>query len=202
MNNIGILAYGSLIDCPGQEIQAVTTNRVEGVKTPFKVEFARSSLRRDGAPTLVAVEEGGARVKAVILVLEEHIFEKEAKDMLWRRETCGVGSQQTYNPPAKPGPNNVYIERLENFQGVDVVFHTSIAANIPNPTPQRLARLAVESARAKAGAEGRDGISYLIDAKCNGIMTPLMPEYEKEILRQTETKSLEEAWEVLRADSA
>jgi len=86
MNNIGILAYGSLIDCPGQEIQAVIANRVEGVKTPFKVEFARRSLRRDGAPTLVPVEEGGVCVKAVILVLEEHISEKEAKNMLYRRK--------------------------------------------------------------------------------------------------------------------
>jgi len=203
MNNIGILAYGSLIDCPGQEIQAITANRVEGVKTPFKVEFARSSLKRDGAPTLVPVEEGGACVEAVILVLEEHISEQEAKDMLWRRETCRVGSKQTYDSSAVPGPNTVCIERLENFRGIRVVLYTSIAATIPIPnrTPQMLAELAIKSARAKAGAEGRDGISYLIAAKRNEIVTPLMPGYEKEILRQTGPQGLEEAlcWERLRA---
>ncbi|HLE24470.1 MAG TPA: hypothetical protein VI935_02330 [Thermodesulfobacteriota bacterium] len=201
MNIIGILAYGSLIDDPGQEIQAVIAKRVEGVETPFKVEFARKSRRRDYAPTLVPVEEGGAYVKSVILVLKEHVSEAEAICMLWRRETNQVGSQRTYKPSANPGPNTVIIDRLENFQGIGVVFYTKISANIDNPTPKKLAELAIQSARAKAGAEGRDGISYLISAKRNGIMTPLMSEYEKEILRRTGTQSLEEALKFLRADS-
>jgi len=54
------LAYGSLIDDPGSEIQPVIARLIEGVETPFKVEFARSSEKRDGAPTLVPVKEGGA----------------------------------------------------------------------------------------------------------------------------------------------
>jgi len=203
MNNIGILAYGSLICDPGQEIQAALARRVEGVETRFKVEFARSSQGRNGAPTLVPVEKDGACVKAIILVLKEHISEEEAKNMLYRREINKVCTDRKYKHPRNPGPNTVCIQRLENFHGIGVVLYTKIEATIPVPnrTPQRLAELAIKSARAKAGAEGRDGISYLIAAKRNEIMTPLMPDYEKEILRQTGPQSLKEAlcWERLRA---
>ena len=40
---------------------------------------------------------------------------------------------------------------------------------------------------------GRDGISYLLDAKRNGIVTPLSAPYELEILRRTETTRLGDA---------
>ncbi len=201
MNHIGILAYGSLIDDPGQEIQSVIANRIECVITPFRVEFARKSSRRDDAQTLVPVEEGGTFVKAVILVLREGISEVNATNMLWRRETNRVGGNQTYTP-VNPGPNTVCIERLENFYNIAVVLYTKIAPNIHNLTSQRLADLAIRSACAEAGSQERDGISYLIAAKRNRIKTPLMTEYENEILRQTKTTSLEDALRALRADSA
>jgi len=73
------------------------------------------------------------------------------------------------------------------------IFYARIPPNIDKPT-QRLAELAIESA--SKAKEGRDGISYLINAKCCGIMTLLFLEYEKEIFRQTGTKSLVEALEV------
>ena len=38
---VGILAYGSLIDNPGDEIAAATVRTIEEVETPFNVEFAR-----------------------------------------------------------------------------------------------------------------------------------------------------------------
>jgi len=194
---IGILAYGSLIGDPGNEIKNATENRIRNVKTPFKVEFARSSTGRDGAPTLIPVEDGGAHVNAVIFVLKEHVTEEEAKDMLYRREMNEVGSQREYSPPENPGPNNVLVEEVDDFYRVDKVFYTKIGANIDDLKPQKLAKLAIESAKADAGAEKRDGISYLINAKKNGIKTPLMPEYEEEILRKTGSQSLEEAWEKL-----
>ena len=50
---IGILAYGSLIDDPGREIEPLIIRRLKGVETPFQIEFARSSSTRDGAPTLI-----------------------------------------------------------------------------------------------------------------------------------------------------
>lgn len=196
---VGILAYGSLIDDPGEEIKSATIQRIKGVRTPFRVEFARSSLHRDGAPTLVPVEEGGLPVEAIIFLLRQEVSEKIAQDMLWRRETSRVNSGQPYDPPAKPGPNTVTVERLENFHGIGVVLYTKIAANIENWAPQRLAELAIQSARSSAGAQGRDGISYLIAAKRNGTATPLMPEYEREILRQAGAKSLEQALERVRA---
>ena len=58
---VGILAFGSIAGDPGAELAAAVTRRIE-VKTPFAVEFARSSRSRDGAPTLVPVGEGGAHV--------------------------------------------------------------------------------------------------------------------------------------------
>lgn len=82
---IGILAYGSLIDDPGGEIEPYIIKRIE-IETPFPVEFARSSRTRDGAPTLVPVSQGGSTVHAVILVLDREVSESQARDVLWRRE--------------------------------------------------------------------------------------------------------------------
>src|SRR5947209_5290918 len=121
MGKIGILAYGSLINDPGDELSAATASRIESVDTPFNVEFARSSDSRDGAPTLVPVSEGGARVKAVILVLKDSITESEARDMLWRRETRRVGSGRGYDPPTVPGRNTVLVLEESVFCGLDVV---------------------------------------------------------------------------------
>jgi hypothetical protein len=56
-----------------------------------------------------------------------------------------------------------------------------------------LAKLAVDRARNPDVPEGNDGISYLINAKKAGIVTPLSGDYEKEILRLSGTASLEEA---------
>lgn len=193
MHHIGILAYGSLIEDPGEEIASSIVTRAEDVDTPFKVEFARSSTKRDGAPTLVPVEGGGDSVRAQILILRENITVKKAEDMLWRREACRIGTGETYDPPETPGPNTVLVERLEDFHDVGLVLYARIAPNIEDLSPQKLAELAIESARADAGSEGRDGISYLIVAKRNGTCTPLMPEYEREILRQTGTKDLMDA---------
>ncbi len=60
----GILAFGSLIDDPGQEILDVENCRID-CETPFNVEFARKSGKtRSYAPTLIPVEQGGKKVKA------------------------------------------------------------------------------------------------------------------------------------------
>jgi hypothetical protein len=40
---------------------------------------------------------------------------------------------------------------------------------------------------------GRDGISYLVAARRNGISTPLSDPYEREILHGTHARNLEEA---------
>lgn len=190
---IGILAYGSLIPNPGAEIEPVTVRRIDGVETPFRVEFSRSSRVRDGAPTLVPVKRGGARVTGVVLVLHDSVTETAAQDMLYRRERNRVGSGDRYADVDPADPDSAFLGRLDGFAGLDAVFHAALRANIEDPTPELLARLAIASAAAPSGAMDRDGIRYLMDAVQSGIVTPLMPEYEKGILRRTGGRDLEEA---------
>ena len=141
------------------------------------------------------VPEGGATVDASILVLQTAVSEAEAANMLWRREIRREGSGEGYDPPSDPGINDVLVRRLENFAGLEVVLYAEIGANIPEPGPSKLARLAIRSARSDAGKNGKDGISYLIEARKNGMETPLTLDYEREILRCAGARTLEEAHE-------
>lgn len=198
MERIGILAYGSLIEDPGKELDPLVRKRISDVQTPFCVEFARASSSRDCAPTLVPVQEGGAPVKGVILVLDSTVEIKRAKDLLWRRETRNECSDRHYNPSANPGPNTVVVEYLQNVANLETVLYTKIGANIENWTPECLADLAICSARGKAGAKRMDGISYLISVKKQNIQTPLMSAYEAAILKKTKAHDLNEAYEKIR----
>ncbi|MBZ0148678.1 MAG: hypothetical protein K8F62_14215 [Pseudorhodoplanes sp.] len=83
------------------------------------------------------------------------------------------------------------VETLYEFCGVARVLFTRIGANLVDRRPIELARRAIESARVLK--DGRDGISYLIAAKRNGILTALTDSYEEEIKRQVGASSLEEA---------
>lgn len=192
--SVGILAYGSLIADPGDEIRAVMTGTKTGIETPFAVEFARTSTKRAGGPTLVPVETGGARVQAVILLLDA--AEDDATHRLYRREINEVGGGKLYRPRPNPDTNTVQIKRLESFNGVDAVLYTQIGANIKDLSPATLARLAIESARQLD--DSRDGITYLMNAKKHGIRTALSDEYEEEIKRQLALKDLAEALRVTR----
>lgn len=187
---VGILAYGSLMAHPGPEIASATVATRKGVTTPFNVEFARSSSGRRGAPTLVPMKECGAPVQAQIFVL--NVAETEAAHRLYRREINQVGSNRTYRAPAgNPGENTVVVRRLENFEGIDVVLYTEIAANISPLTAQELARRAIASA--KRSTDGRDGITYLSDAKACGVKTLLSEAYEEEIKKHMQACNLSEA---------
>lgn len=188
-HEVGILAYGSLMGEPGEEIAGATIHTVASVLTPFSIEFARKSGSRGGAPTLVPVTDGGSAVQGQVFVID--VNEDEAANRLWRRETRKIGTGREYVPPKEIGPNTVVVKRLENFAGVKVVLYTEIAANIEPLTAKRLATLAIKSV-GKA-EPGRDGISYLIAAKANGIGTTLSADYESEILRQSGCASLKEA---------
>ena len=165
---IGILAYGSLIDSPGFEIEEATTETVKGLETPFKVEYARTSRGRKGAPTLVPYD-AGAHVEARIFVVD--LPEAEAANRLYRREINEVGSGKVYVRPKEEDPDKVFVESWKQLAGVDLVLYTRIGANIKNLSPAELPSLAVKSA--KLLGDGRDGISYLINAKRNGIRTVL-----------------------------
>jgi len=198
MYSLGILAYGSLIEDPGKEISSLVRGRVEGVETPFRVEFARKSNSRCGAPTVVPVGEGGASVHVVILLLESTVSVEQAEDLLWRRETRNECGDKHYKPPANPGPDHVIVNRLNVFSGVGTVLYTSIQPNIKQRTPEHLAELAIESAKGEAGASGRNGVSYLISLKRHGVRTPLMPDYEAAILKKTGATTLDGALERIR----
>jgi hypothetical protein len=194
--SIGILAFGSLIDNPGPEIEAALVGRKLDVRTPFRVEFARRATKRGGAPTLVPVKQGGCSVLGQILLV--NVPEQEAKDRLWRRETNRIGQGGHYKHPANPGPNTLIIDRYAPFEDVEVVLAARFAATIVPPlTAAHLAELAIESARLER--TGRDGITYLIDAKRNGITTPLSDAYEREVLRRTQARDLGEALRKIQA---
>lgn len=201
MHHIGILAYGSLITSPGPELADATCLRIGNVPTPFKVEFARSSRGRDGAPTIIPVENGGSSVNAVLLILRDHVQPYDARSMLWRRETNQAGSHKRYEPLEPRTVNTVIVVEYSELANVELVLTTKIGSNIPPPTASQLAELAVASARAESGPERRDGISYLMDAKRSGIVTPLMDSYEREVLRLTGAKSLHDAWTGIVATS-
>lgn len=90
------------------------------------------------------------------------------------------------------------VKKLINFEGIDIVLYTKLGENITDLSPSKLADLAITSVKAEAGKTGEDGISYLISLKEQGILTPVMPDYEDEILKKTGTLSLEKALAMLR----
>ena len=194
-SSVGILAFGSLIDSPGDELAPAITARKSNVLTPFGVEFARSSNKRGGAPTLVPLQHGGSPVSAVILIL--NIPEREAMDRLWRREINKIGAGGHYAARPNPGPDTLIIDRHENLEGIPVVLSARFPPNIVPLTAERLAELAIESARQLGN--GRDGITYLINAKRNGTVTPLSDAYEQEILRRMQARDLAEALQKIRS---
>lgn len=193
MSQVGILAYGSLIEEPGKEIGPLIRERKEKVETPFSIEFARSSSTRDGAPTVVPVESGGGRVYATVLVFDAGVNLEYAQDLLWRRETRNESTDKHYTPPVNLNLNRMVVAKIDNFAGLDVVLYTKLGANIADPNAAKLADLAIKSAKAEAGRTGKDGISYLLSVKRQGNSTPLMPGYESEILRKTGSSNLTDA---------
>ena len=186
---VGILAFGSLIKDPGPELAAKIVMRIE-TQTPFTVEYGRFSGRtRGGAPTLVP-HCNGTPVPAEILVLDDEVSVRDARDMLWRRERRKIGSDETYAEGT--GPDSVLVHSHES-PWVETVLYTDFnaAGKIADPNPEDLARHAIQSVR-KAD-EGKDGLSYLMSAVASGIETRLTPAYTAEILKQTQTNSLSEA---------
>lgn len=192
-HRIGILAYGSLIDNPGEELEPLIITRIES-RTPFNVEFARLSKSRSNAPTLVPVTAGGKRVKAVILVLKEETPCNIAESALWRRECHKMGTTENYVRPANPTQNSVLVEAIENLEGVETVLYTSIPQNMGIfVRPDTLAYFGIRSILSTAGENEKDGLRYLLSAKQNGITTEHSEGYEKMVLENTGTSSLEDA---------
>lgn len=186
---IGILAYGSLVGDPGDELQPYVVRRID-VKTPFAIEFARSSGTRCGGPTLVRVTAGGAAVDASVLVLKDTVDEELARDLLYRRETRRVGV--SYRDAQTDWISTI------SLAGLSACVYTDLKPNIDPLTVARLAQFAITSAARAAGADKKDGISYLEEQKRRGLETPLMPGYEAEVLSQTGGRDLADAWTRVR----
>jgi hypothetical protein len=185
---VGILSFGSLLEDPGLELAARIAARLDGIETPFAVEFARASRTRDGGPTLVPVAGGGSPVPAVVLVLADDVDLALATELLYRRESrTGTDSG---GRAAEVG----WIKRTGPLGGADECLYVALPPNVKPLTASRLAELAVASAAAAAGERSHDGISYLREQKARGISTPLMPAYEAAILERTGAGSLSEAW--------
>lgn len=186
----GILAYGSLISDPGEEIARRVTQRLKTM-TPFPVEYARySGKTRGGAPTVVR-HERGTPVTAEILVLDNAVTLAEARDMLWRRERRRVGSGETYAEGTTR--DSVLVRVIEDNPCVSAVLYTDfpLIGKEAAPTAADLATRSIGSV--KKAEPGMDGISYLIACLKAGIRTPLTDAYCCAILQQTNTTSLDAA---------
>lgn len=197
---IGILAFGSLIDKPGEEIKKLEVERLD-CETPFKVEFARISYSRGKAPTLVPVrgDAKGKKTKSKIIAIKDTTSLEEAKSILWRRECHITDKSKKFKEPENPTSKNVLIGELESFCNVEKVIYTTFLPQeeYKDINPENLADFAIESILSKAGKEEKDGIRYLLSAKESGIETEYSKDYEEFILSKTETNSLREAIEKL-----
>ena len=197
---IGILAFGSLIESPGDEIKNNELKRID-CETPFKVEYSRISRSRSDAPTLIPVENDakGKRVRAKLIILKPEISLDEAKTILWRRETHTSDKEGAYKEPTNPTPKNVLIRVLDDFCNTEKVIYSAflIQPEYKDLTPNKLADFAIRSILRDAVCKEKDGIRYLLSAKKSGIETELSKEYEEKILEKTKTKTLEEAIEKL-----
>lgn len=193
--SIGILAYGSLIDEPGDEIAPLIIQRIP-CTTPFPIEYARKSGSRSFGPTLIPVEKGGGSVNAIVLVLSNAVKLPWAEDMLWRRETRQNDFSKGYARKKTYGVNAVQIKTIYQFHGVTNVLYTSIGSNLPVHSPPIIAKLAVESILDEAGELKRDGVRYLDAAIKNGIITPLTEDYIKCILEIAGAGTLDEAIQI------
>lgn len=189
---IGILAFGSLIDAPGEELQNVIVERKEGVITPFNIEYGRKSSKRGNAPTLIPVSNGGQKVKATLLILKEELTLDEVKNRLYRRETNNVGKNGTYTERKNPTPNQLVIQEHTDINDVQVYLTANYECNLTEITPEILADLAIESFKSNEVEKGRDGISYLKNNIDNKIITPLTEEYRNTILKKMKAKNSEE----------
>ena len=189
MNDIGILAYGSLINDPGVEIEPLIARRVS-TQTPFPVEYARLSQSRGGGPTVVP-HSSGRPVRAEILVFRDGVSLAQAQDLLWRREVRKEGTGRRYS--LGDGPNSVLVKDWPEYQGVSHVLYTDFpeAGKVATPTAEILAQASVASV-AEAPV-GKDGISYLLQLIASGVETALTADYKAAILHLTGAGTLQQA---------
>ncbi len=191
---VGILAYGSLIHDPGEELRSKIALRIR-TTTPFPVEYARLSRSRGGAPTVVPYDRGDP-VAAEILVMQDGVSFDEARGMLWRRETRRLDSSEHYREGV--GVDSVLVREVTSDPCVERVLFTDFnpAGKIAGPEPAELAKRAIASVT--QAAQGMDGITYLRDNIAAGIVTSLTEAYREAIQNHTSTSSLDDALRKVR----
>ncbi len=180
---IAVLAYGSLLHTPGDELAERIVSR-RRCRTPFPVEYGRRSRRWNGGPVLVPHPDGGA-VEGALLVLADGVALGEAVDVLARREGCRpAGIRQV----RVPGDGDLI----------------ALCASLPrNLTPDRMTPEALAgAARDSVGAGERNGVAYLRGALRAGIATPRTPAYARALLALAGARTLEEAERRLVASAA
>ena len=113
--------------------------------------------------------------------------------MLWRRETKQVDSGRSYVHPEKPGPDSVLVKTIR--QSDKTILYTDFheTGKLSKPTAERACHSGCGHAKNANVPEGQNGITYLINAKKAGIVTPLMDAYEQEILRTAGATTLAES---------
>lgn len=214
---IGILAFGSML-WDRENLSGILEPPEYFAETtvPFPIEFARSSDLRRGGPVVVPVRtDKFTESRALIIPVKNEIAGKRvtvdlARFELYNRERGRKGQMKVaYKEPAAYNPNFSYIKELStrDFNEVrgrvadfDVILYSSLGKNIEELKPERLAVLAIASARKAAdldldGIDRSDGISFLIKSIENGVKTPLMDDYIKSILKFTGRGSLKEAYD-------
>jgi hypothetical protein len=191
---IGILAYGSVINDPGAELFEVIKEKHVDILTPFNIEFARKSSKRANAPTLTVVKNGGSSARCAIFVLKDGLSQYKVADLLWRRETRKTGTDEHYLS-GNAVNSEIKIKTISSYLGFDALLYAAPVQNIPIPTASLLADLAINSAYNQDIAKmHKDGISYLLDIISLKIATPLMTQYEEEILKRTDSIDLVQAY--------
>ncbi len=193
-SDTSVLAYGSLLAEPGAELAAVIEQRMP-VRTPFPVEYMRSSPTRGGAPVLVPVPEGyGATVPAEIWTFSPEVDRSLAETLLYRRELDLPGEPYVFYSPEVAAADGLTIKALEDFAGPPTVLYVAPMPNLPEVIPPDvpvsdkayfLARCAVASVTPETHAAGHDGIAGLAAALQQGAITPLTRPYCEAVLRLT-----------------
>jgi hypothetical protein len=192
---IGIIAYGSVINEPGTELLELIKEKHIDILTPFNIEFARKSSKRANAPTLTVVKTGGSSVRGAIFILRDGLSQYKVADLLWRRETRKTETDEHYLAGGTVN-SEIKIDTISSYLGFDALLYAAPLQNIPIPSASLLADLAINSAYNQDIAEmHKDGISYLVDIISLKIVTPLMAQYEEEILKRTDSIDLVQAYE-------
>ena len=174
LGKVGILLYGPMLDDISKEMKTSLKNHISNIRTPFKVELARKNTDLGGAPELVPVGSGGTYVDGDLLIFKDSITERQAKAMLTRME------------------EEFEIKTLSDFYGVDKVFYPTVRRNINQITPEKLAKLTMDSV-INTDSKGPDGFTYLMELRKHNIKTPMSEAIEEEILNQTASNSLMES---------